>query len=567
MGGGISKNKEKEIKESNNNNNNNDKTKNVIDGKSELLNLLCENKHLKECNSNTKIFVGLTIFSAIQDYSTPRPKPSDCAIFSPHNPKRKTIDVLGIKIFEKDEDCQEYITKLIVRLRLDIVNALNQDPITDPLDKFDDLVDATNTTYDIFLTDGKLPLPMYPSSGRWENINSTKVFSQFAFGGLGQYYLNHISKLETNCTPPPESIYFIDVSHYSSFPVRNGFAKYGAIAFFDQNKLPCGIWHCETNQLILPIHPLYSQVAIIFRSSLRVYCTIQQHLFYVHWLLSNGVTVASEKYLSPNHPIRRLVRPHTIGSAAVNSASITGLAPYGGIISRIMAFTEESWSNVLQLAKLNLKYETLMKHFELSGLSEEMKETMPIYKDGFDYWNITEKYVRNYIELIYSDEISLQNDQEMNDFWNDIKSQNNFKEDKLLTRNELIEFLTNFIFTVTSLHELFGNLVEYPIFLFPGKVQIGSDQSDIQTLILETSLVSLTSAKMPLLIGNWWKGGIFNDMLFPSKVDYIEKLHKNHDDWQNELLNFSKEIERRNNYRDQPFNAMNPKMMESSVSV
>ena len=369
------------------------------------------------------------------------------------------------------------------------------------------------------------------------------------------------------CNPPFEAQYFIDASQHSTLSVRNGFAKYGAVAFFDQNQQPCGIWHCESNQLVLQSDPTYLHVATVFRSSLRIYCTIQNHLFYVHWLLSNGTTVASEKYLSSNHPIRRFVRPHTIGSAAVNYASIIGLVPFGGIISRISGFTKESWAEVLRLAKQNLKYDSFPRHFELSGLSEDMKEIMPLYKDGFDYWRITEKYTRSYIELIYPDEITLQNDSEMVDFWRQIHAQSFFVEEKPLTRNQLIEYLTNFVFGVTGLHELFGNIAEYSPYLFPGKVKKDCHVSDVQTFILEVCLMSITSAKMPLLISDWWDGGIFSGMSFPPEPNQIEKLHANYNSWQQELAGYSIEIERRNNLRDQPFNAMNPKYLDSSVSV
>ena len=190
MGGGLSKKKQEDSNA-------------PIDEKSELLNLVCDDKYLKLCNSNTKIFLGLTIFSAIQgtisflsyefslpnlfiDDSTKRPSPRECAIFAKRDPNRKVVDILGITIFEKDEDCQEYVNKLIARLRLHIVHSLNQEIVTDPLDMFESPIDANNTFYNVFLTNGKIPLSLYQHSGKWDNIQSPGIFSQFAFSGSAQ---------------------------------------------------------------------------------------------------------------------------------------------------------------------------------------------------------------------------------------------------------------------------------------------------------------------------------------------------------------------------------------------
>ena len=52
-------------------------------------------------------------------------------------------------------------------------------------------------------------------------------------------------------------------------------------------------------------------------------------------MISNTVVLASERCLDAQHPIRRLVKPHTYGTAHVNLLGAVTLAPYGGIASRL----------------------------------------------------------------------------------------------------------------------------------------------------------------------------------------------------------------------------------------
>ena len=58
---------------------------------------------------------------------------------------------------------------------------------------------------------------------------------------------------------------------------------------------------------------------------------------YIHAyrVISNTVVLASERCLDAQHPIRRLLKPHTYGSAHVNLMGAVTLAPYGGIASRL----------------------------------------------------------------------------------------------------------------------------------------------------------------------------------------------------------------------------------------
>ncbi len=372
----------------------------------------------------------------------------------------------------------------------------------------------------------------------------------------------------------------IDMSQYSDLTVRSGFSRYGAISFFTQSQSPCGIYSCASQQLVTSNDQHYQHVAAVFRSSMIVHITLRCHLFYLHYLTSNVISTASELTLSSAHPLKHFLHPHHFGTVAVNHASLIGLVPYGSIISRVFGFDEAAWSVVLQRTRQAATYEPFPLHFQSNGfVSDEHKEilqTLPLYQDGMDYWRVCEKYITGYLEVIYPNDHSLTEDQELNDFWNEIMTQFKRSEtnqsENILSRSHLIEYLTCFLFGVTGFHEFFGNLAEYSGYNFPGKIRTNQYKADIQTFLLDTSLKSLTSGKMPYLINDWWGGGIFKGMRKnganePVNDSQLQLLRKNHDEWQENLRTLSHEIDRRNDTRLQPFNAMNPKNMECSVSV
>lgn len=480
---------------------------------------------------------------------------------------------------------QHYIDQLVAILREDQLMSLTKEEITDPCHFFSDSVVATMVVDDLFSQSTKILPRLSTHSSEWDNFESGSLFSEFVTGSFAQClhffflkltlvdFLNHISHVR-NKSPfsiPSEAVYAIDISSYSQYPVRSGFALYGAVAYFDASYHPCGIWHCESEKIVFPGEPSYPHVSLIFRSSLMIECIIYYHLFYIHWFFSNNVAVISEKSLSDSHPIRRLLYPHTFGSSRINYACFTCHMPYGSLLSRLSAFTQESWEAMLHRAKLRLQYEPFPRVFQQTGLPEDSKRNLPLFMDGLDYWKITESYVQRYFEIIYPDDNLLCDDPELNLFWQDLCSNSSHSLNSSLSRPVIVEYITNFIFSVTGLNHLFAGISEYPPHHFPIKVFQGKEQADVQTCIMQACLIAMMSGKMPKLMNNWWAGNIFNGMSLPPQLQAeidMNQIEKNHNEWQESLRVLAEQIDRRNLLeRACPFQAMNPKYMESSVSL
>ena len=65
----------------------------------------------------------------------------------------------------------------------------------------------------------------------------------------------------------------------------------------------------------------------------------QDHLIAVHLLASNLLTTSTAENLNANHPIRRLLRPHTYGAVKINYVALKNLFPKRGMLHRAVSLT------------------------------------------------------------------------------------------------------------------------------------------------------------------------------------------------------------------------------------
>jgi hypothetical protein len=174
------------------------------------------------------------------------------------------------------------------------------------------------------------------------------------------------------------------------------------------------------------------------------------------------------------------------------------------------------------------------------GLDERTLQSMPMYEDGMGLWFIIHKYVTNYLDLFYLDEnekqgdshgngddngtrngdsktvheawkpknmnkISIFDDSELIEYWNDIihpKKNTGWVNLPVLTRANLIDQLTYFIFSVSAKHELCGSIIEYFANSDTFHIDCGSkiiaeqSTSDLDSTVMILCLLGLTSKSL-----------------------------------------------------------------------
>ena len=139
----------------------------------------------------------------------------------------------------------------------------------------------------------------------------------------------------------------------------------------------------------------------------------------------------------------------------MNLLSTALLAPVGGFAHRAFGFDAAAYPVALCDLISLWKCETYEEHFINSGLPSDMHDSLPLYRDGLDYWNVTEKYVRSYVDIYYLSEEQVTEDAQLQDYWADFKTQLPNKDYGLppvLSKEALIQQLTHSIFWVTANH-------------------------------------------------------------------------------------------------------------------
>ncbi len=326
--------------------------------------------------------------------------------------------------------------------------------------------------------------------------------------------------------------------------------KYGHSVYFNRDKQLIGVWSCEEHRLYNSKDKEWEHVKFAFRSSLITDITLRQHLAYNHLVIANSMMIASRETLNKDHPIRRLLKPHYYRSANINWSAKSILIPTDQLAHRTWGFTHESWNELLTDVFSMWKYQPFNEFLVNQNISE-----LPLKEDGQDLWNVIELYVKSYLNIHFTPE-SIIKDNDIIDFWNHHnKSSFNYGLPDL-TYNNIVNYLTNSIWWVTGGHELVGSIVEYLVYPngYMPKICKGKITCDVQTFAQTLIIISLTGIKQVKLIDNWTH--LFED----NEKECVSQFNYN-------LKQLSNVIEERNKNRPIKFNVCNPSVLESSVSI
>jgi hypothetical protein len=134
-------------------------------------------------------------------------------------------------------------------------------------------------------------------------------------------------------------------------PVWARYEGYGAKATFNDQGTLVGLT-TSGGQVLAPGSPSWEHTKWIFKSSVLVGVTLRDHLVSIHLLAANVLTVATAERLSPDHPLRRFLKPHTYGTVTINRGASTYLLARRGLLHRAVGLT---WDSVLQGLDYSLK--------------------------------------------------------------------------------------------------------------------------------------------------------------------------------------------------------------------
>lgn len=372
---------------------------------------------------------------------------------------------------------------------------------------------------------------LLPAEGvRWPELASDEAQSRFAFAGLAAPWLRREG-----------DGFVVDFGWLGDLPVRDGFERYGAVAWFDADRRLVRI---HTTHDAVPGDPGWDHAKFVWRSSVLVGVTLAHHLWGLHLYAANRVVTATREELPPEHPVRLLLKPFTFRTAAINHRAAAILVVPRGLMHRAFALT---WDGLV----------AALRHGDADGrlrsvrarLAERGTLDLPAFPYASDAVAL-EDVVRRYVDRCTPDV-----DPALVRWWSALGD--------LVTgppsREGLVDAITAFVFASVGQHRHLGALRDYlldPSFL-SSRIRAGSEQNDQQGSRLLMLVVAGTGLRQPALLSD------FHHLLPRDRPEAAAAL----DGFLGELRALSARIVDQNRTRRWPYTGMDPARLECSVAM
>lgn len=207
------------------------------------------------------------------------------------------------------------------------------------------------------------------------------------------------------------------------------------------------------------------------------------HQLVNHWLRTHAAmepyVISAHRNLSAMHPIFKLLQPHMRYTLEINALARQSLINAGGVIESF--FTPGKYCTDLSAAAYRTQWrfdlEALPADLIKRGMAVEdptqqhgiklVIEDYPYATDGLLIWSSIKEWVEEYVGFYYSEVGTVQNDVELQAWWDEIKNKGHADKrnetwwPKLETKEDLSGILTTMIWIASGQHAAL-NFGQYP---------------------------------------------------------------------------------------------------------
>jgi len=387
---------------------------------------------------------------------------------------------------------------------------------------------------------------------RWEEMSSDAAQSRLAFAGLGALRLLPVAEPADD---PDGAVWVSDFGWMAQFDVRDGFERYGAMAYFNAAQEIVRIHWSHENRDVRPGDAEWEHAKWAWRCTLMVGTTAADHLVGVHWLVANYVTMASRQHMDVDHPLRRLLKPFTWRTIAINYSATYSLCPERGFVHRASALKYPDLTAAFEASVSMLRYKTAPELIA-DKRCEHLGEDFPWAVDALALYEVIHDFVDDYVSRYFAGD-ALTRDPAVKAFWDMVGAATPDLGLPAFSRDAVVDLIAQFIWCVTGLHEAVGSVIEYaldPTFTST-KIRPGAEMADVQASIQCLLIVALTGLEMPSLMGDF------------SQVCLDEQGVEAFKRFEVALGGLSDRIDAANETRRWPCNAFNPRHLETGVSI
>ncbi|XP_046342930.1 polyunsaturated fatty acid 5-lipoxygenase-like [Haliotis rufescens] len=309
------------------------------------------------------------------------------------------------------------------------------------------------------------------------------------------------------------------------------------------------------------------------------------HLGFTH-LLMEGVSLGVNRNLAISHPIYKLLSPHLLYIIAINSRAVEKLLAQDGWIQNTMTVGRNGVINLVKLGVSQWRLDvdgTLPEDLKRRGVYD--KEVLPNFHyrdDGLLLYNAINTYVTKYVNLYYESNAVLLADWEVQAFAKELVA---LREDggigmrgvpgngEFRYLKDFIQTLTSFIFTCSVQHAAV-NFPQYDYYGFPPAYPAtlnGSPPSDKSPLKMVDILHTLPDRNVTfdIMVVTKMLSSKGVKSLGDYEVQYVfdPKATVVQEEFRRDLKEVGREIEKRNETRNPPYDYLHPDAIPNSISI
>lgn len=442
-------------------------------------------------------------------------------------------------------------------------------PLTDSIFQFESKEQADELIKDLGLQgkseDGCSPEPYKGSD--WGDKTSDEHLFRFFFHGIAASLLE---RQTAESSMPELGPFEIDLDFMSELPVRDGFRPYGAKIFANTKEITA-IYDSAKGKLYKPGDEGWEGAKFVAKSSAFVLNTAREHLSCSHMVVANYLSLAKVKFLSPDHPIQRIVNVFTFRTNSVNDSAFTTLMPEFSILHRGTGFEYEGFrgvfDNSFETSNAFQPFPTRNMRPELLEMSENGK--LPYHSEANEYYAIVEEFVKAWLE----EAGDAATDEQAQQFYNEIRENakgQRYEIPEFKDVSSMVDLLTQAFFTVTCYHEIIGTVIDHTNDIYAMANRLVEDEegnvvtsADVQSYLLTMAITASTGIATPMLMKPY-KNYFSHDGAprwekkeWKSFVKALEKQSRK----------IKKDIKNRKNNGDVEFLYFDPEQFESAVSV
>lgn len=185
---------------------------------------------------------------------------------------------------------------------------------------------------------------------------------------------------------------------------------------------------------------------------------LSSHLCHTH-LVMEPFAIAAGRQFAENHPLGILLRQHFRFLLMINTVGRKTLLKPGAAIELVLAGTREESLKVVTNAyeEWNIKEYAFPTEVKNRGLDDtNLLPHFPYRDDGILLWQAISRFVRDYVNLYYKEEVDVQQDRELQAWADEVacasKGRVKNMPSQIENRTQLIELLTNLIFICGPQH-------------------------------------------------------------------------------------------------------------------